>query len=119
MQDFRDLRIWQRSHQLVIEVYQITASFPGHELYGITSQMRWAAASVPTNVAEGCGRGSDADFARFLQIAMGSASELDYHLILAHNLNLLSTSHYERLQNDLVELKRMLNTLISKLRNSC
>ncbi|MDX2229922.1 MAG: four helix bundle protein [Leptolyngbyaceae cyanobacterium bins.349] len=116
MQDFRTLKVWQRSHQFTLEVYQVTGSFPTHELYGLTSQMRRAATSVPTNIAEGCGRGSDAEFARFLQYAMGSASELDYHLLLAHDLHFLEISRYEPLHNELTEIKKMLNAFLQKLR---
>lgn len=116
MQDFRTLKVWQRSHQLVLELYRVTTSFPSQELYGITSQIRRAVASIPTNIAEGCGRGSDAHFARFLQMSMGSASELDYHLLLAHDLHFLETSHHEKLHSELAEIKRMLNSFLQKLR---
>ena len=90
MKDFQKLQIWQRSHQLTLEVYRVTGAFPKHELYGLVSQIRRAASSVPTNIAEGCGRDTEADFARFLQIAMGSGSELEYQFILAHDLNYLA-----------------------------
>lgn len=89
--------------------------FPKEELYGLTSQIRRACASIPANVAEGCGRGSDAEFARFLQIAMGSASELEYHLLLARDLNLLNSSDYNQLAREVTEVKRMLTSLIQKL----
>ncbi len=74
MQDFRQLKVWEKAHQLTLTVYSVTRSFPKDELYSVSSQMRRAAASIPTNIAEGCGRGSDADFARFIQIALGSAN---------------------------------------------
>jgi four helix bundle protein len=89
MKNFRELKVWGKSHQLTLAVYKATTTFPREEEYGLTSQLRRACASVPANIAEGCGRGSEADFARFLQIAMGSASELEYHLLLARDLNLL------------------------------
>ena len=92
--------------------------FPKEEIYGLTSQMRRCSASIPANIAEGCGRGSDADFARFLQMAMGSASELEYHLLLAHDLGFLENSLYEKLNNELVEIKRMLNSFIQKLKTN-
>lgn len=118
MQDFRGLRVrvWQKSHALTLGVYQITGQFPTAALYGSTSQMRRAAAAIPTNIAEGCGRGSDADFARFLQIALGSASELDYQLLLAHDLTLIDATQYAPLSQQITDIKRMLNALLTKLR---
>jgi four helix bundle protein len=83
MQDFRDLRVWVLAHEVTLAVYRITAAFPREELFGLTSQIRRSAASIPANLAEGCGRNGNAEFARFCSIAMGSASELDYHLLLA------------------------------------
>ncbi len=116
MQNFRELRVWQRSHQLALSVYHITTEFPKHELYGLTSQMRRSATSVPTNIAEGCGRNSGAELAWFLQVAMGSASELEYQLLLAHDLNLLSAPQHIQLETELIEIKRMLNSFLQKLR---
>ena len=95
MQDFRDLKVWEKSHQFVLSVYGATSSFPREEMYGLTSQLRRAAVSVPTNIAEGCGRGTDADFARFLQIAMGSACEADYLLLLSRDLKYLAQERYQ------------------------
>ena len=89
MKDFRNLKVWEKSHQLALAVYKATSTFPRHELYGLTSQIRRACASIPANIAEGCGRSGDAELARFLQIAMGSASELEYHLLLARDLGFL------------------------------
>ena len=83
MKDFRQLKVWEKSHQLALAIYKVTKEFPKEELYGLTSQIRRASMSIPTNIAEGCGRNTDADFARFLQMAMGSASETEYQLILA------------------------------------
>lgn len=116
MQDFRQLAVWQKSHRFTLEIYRITALFPQHELYGLTSQMRRAAVSVPSNLAEGCGRGGDREFAQFLQIAMGSGSELEYQLLLAHDLSYIPAAEYTRLQQELVETKRMLNALLQKLK---
>jgi four helix bundle protein len=82
MKNFRDLKVWEKGHQLVLRVYEISQGYPKAEMYGLTSQLRRAAVSIPTNIAEGCGRGTDMDFARFLQIAMSSASEVDYLLFL-------------------------------------
>lgn len=115
MQDFKNLKIWQKSHQLTLGVYRATATFPKEELYGLTSQMRRSCASIPANIAEGCGRDSDGELARYLHIGMGSASELEYHLLLAHDLGLLPHEAYAQLNRDLVEVKRMLNAFIQKL----
>ena len=116
MQDFRRLKVWERAHQLVLAVYKNTASFPTEERYGLTSQLRRSAASIPANLAEGCGRGGDADFKRFAQIAMGSACELEYHLLLACDLKLLKDSAYESLSSEVTGTKRMLASLLVKLR---
>jgi len=116
MQDFRRLKVWERAHQLVLAVYKNTASFPTEERYGLTSQLRRSAASIPANLAEGCGRGGDADFKRFVQIAMGSACELEYHLLLACDLKLLKDGNYEDLSREVIGTKRMLASLLVKLR---
>lgn len=115
MQDFRNLKVWKRAHQVVLDVYRCTASFPAEERYGLTSQVRRSAVSVSSNIAEGCGRGSDADFARFAQMAMGSASELEYQLLLAHDLQLLAKADYRQLSSDVQDVRRMLNGLLKKL----
>lgn len=116
MKNFKDLKVWQKSHSLTLTVYKATAAFPKEEVYGLTSQIRRACASIPANIAEGCGRGSEADFSRFLQIAMGSASELEYHLLLSHDLGLLKDDAYQQMENDVCEVKRMLAVFIKKLR---
>lgn len=114
MKNFRDLKIWTRA--LTLEIYRITQEFPKTETYGLVSQMRRSASSVPTNIAEGCGRNTDKDFARFLDTSMGSASELEYQLILSHDLNYISSECYQSTQSELTEIKRMLNAFIQKLR---
>lgn len=116
MRNFREPKVWERSHRLALEVYEATARFPRDELYGLTAQIRRSGASIPANFAEGCGRGGNADLARFLQIATGSATELEYHLLLAHDLDLLDTSDYERLSNEVTEIKRMLTSFIRSLK---
>ncbi len=116
MKDFRQLKVWEKSHQLALAIYKATKDFPKEELYGLTSQIRRASMSVPTNIAEGCGRNTDADFARFLQMAMGSASETEYQLILARDLGFIPDDHYEKLQIDVEEVKRMLASLLKTLR---
>ncbi len=116
MRDFRELKVWQKSHVLTLAVYGATLAFPREEIYGLTSQIRRSSASIPANIAEGCGRKGEPEFARFLQIGMGSASELEYHLLLSHDLKLLKTADYERLAGEVCEVKRMLTSLIKKLR---
>ncbi len=116
MKDFRTLKVWQQAHDLTLMVYRITADFPASEIYGLTSQMRRASASIPANIAEGCGRNGDAELARFVQIAMGSASELEYHCILAHDLGYIMDAGYERLEGEVTEVKRMLAGFLQALR---
>ena len=116
MKSFRDLKVWQKSHELNLAVYKVTTTFPKDELYGLTSQMRRAGASIPANIAEGCGRGGHAEFGHFLQIAMGSASELEYHILMARDLNLLDGRSYEQLTEKVGEVKRMLASIIRKIK---
>jgi four helix bundle protein len=116
MRDFRELKVWEKGHHLTLAVYKATANFPKEELYSLTSQARRAAASVPTNIAEGCGRSSQAEFGRFLTIAAGSASELEYHLLLARDLKYLNDLDYGQLTDLVIEIKRMLTSLIQKLK---
>jgi four helix bundle protein len=115
MKDFRDLQVWDKAHRMVLDVYRETASFPSDERFGITQQIRRSSASVPTNIAEGCGRSGDAEFCRFLRIAMGSASETEYLLLLSHDLRMLSDPLHSQLTNQVQEVKRMLSALITKL----
>ncbi len=116
MKDFRQLQVWEKSYQLALAVYKATKEFPKEELYGLTSQIRRSSMSIPTNVAEGCGRNTDPDFARFLQIAMGSASETEYQLLLARDLGFLPNDSYKKLHHDVEEVKRMLTSLIMTIR---
>jgi four helix bundle protein len=116
MQDFRKLNVWRKAHQLTLSVYAATRRFPKDELYGMTSQTRRAAVSIPANIAEGCGRDGGADLARFLQIAVGSASELEYHLLLARDLQLLSDPIWQELSDLVCEVKQMLASLMKKVR---
>jgi four helix bundle protein len=116
MKDFRELKVWQKAHEVTLAVYRATKSFPKEEQFGLTAQVRRSAESVAANIAEGCGRNGDPEFARFLQIAMGSASETEYHLLLAKDLGLLSASEYDPMAGSVEEVKRMLTALIRKLR---
>ena len=113
MKDFKELRVWQKAHALTLEIYQATKSFPRDEIYGLISQMRRAAVSVGANIAEGCGRRSDGELTRFLQIARGSASELEYHLLLARDLKLLANDAYQSFEKQLIEVQRMLTSLVA------
>jgi four helix bundle protein len=117
MRDFRDLKVWEKAHRLALAAYRVTAAFPKEEQYGLTSQNRRAGSSVPANIAEGCGRGG-AELNRFCRIAMGSAMELDYHLLLARDLELLNPADYERLYQDVKEVRRMLATFMYRLASS-
>lgn len=116
MKDFRKQKVWQKSHCLTLDVYRATKSFPKEELYGLTGQIRRACASIPANIAEGCGRDGDAELARFFQIAKGSASELEYHLLLAHDLGFINAADYTQLNQETTELKQMLTSFIKKLK---
>ena len=115
MKDFRNLKVWEEAHSLTLEIYGATARFPREELYGLSSQMRRCSSSIGANIAEGCGKRGNGEFQRFLQIASGSASELDYHLLLARDLHFLRDSDYRQIQNHLSELRRMLTSLIKKV----
>jgi four helix bundle protein len=108
MRDFRKIQVWQKSHELTLQLYKVTSAFPEEELYGLTSQIRRASASIPANIAEGCGRNTQTELARFVHIASGSASELDYHLLLAHDLGFINQATYLELGNTISEIKRIL-----------
>ncbi len=116
MRDFRQLKVWEKAHQLALDVYKATMLFPKEEQYGLTSQIRRACVSIPANIAEGCGRTGEAELARFLRISMGSASELEYHILLAFDLGFLFQADYERLLSNVTEVKRMLTGYIQKLK---
>src|SRR4051812_2213510 len=107
MRDFCGLTVWEKAHALSVELYSVTRSFPRDELFGITNQIRRSVASIGANIAEGCGRGSGADFARHLQIAFGSACEVENHLLLARDVDLLEERQHAKLEEAIVEIKRM------------
>jgi four helix bundle protein len=118
MRDYRRLAVWEKSHKLTLDIYAATGSFPREEVYGLTTQLRRAASSVPTNIAEGCGRSGDAELRRFLFIAMGSANEMEYQLFLAKDLGYLSQMNYQPMIEKLDEVKRMLSGLINRIQSS-
>ena len=116
MRDFKKLQVWKRSHDLTLRIYELTSEFPRYEIYGLTSQIRRASASVPTNIAEGCGRDGSTEFARFLQIASGSTSETEYLTLLAHDLKYFNDDQYVELMDTIVSLKKMLTALLRNVR---
>ncbi len=116
MENFKDLKVWVKAHDLTLVIYQKTRGFPKEEVYGLTSQMRRASASIGANIAEGCGRRSDPEMNRFIQIARGSVSELEYHLLLAKDLRLLSGEEFTDLEAKVLEVQRMLASLSQRLK---
>jgi four helix bundle protein len=115
MKNFRNSKVWQKAHKLVIEIYECTEAMPSHEIYGLRSQVRRSAVSVPSNIAGGCGRNGDAELSRFLSIAMGSASELEYQILLANDLGYLPAEAHQSLEMQIDEVKRMLAGFIKRL----
>lgn len=116
MQDFRNLTVWRKSHSLTLDIYRMCRTLPRDEQYNLISQIRRACVSIEANIAEGCGRGSDPDFARFLQIAMGSATELECHLLIRFDLELMNKAQHDQLSLRTPELKRMLAAFLSRLK---
>ena len=115
MKDFRELKVWEKGHKLTLTSYRITGGFPKHELFGLTSQIRRCSSSIPANIAEGCGRIGNAELHRFLQIACGSASELEYHFLLAKDLGYLPVGDYGSVHKEVLDVKRMLVALTRKV----
>lgn len=118
MRNYQDLRVWQESHKLTLAVYNATRAFPREELYGLTSQIRRASSSIGANLAEACGRSSTADFSRFVQMAIGSASELDYHHLLAADLTILDAARARELRSQLQRVRKMLSALQKNARGN-
>jgi len=115
MEDFKDLKVWVKAHQLTLRIYQTTRKFPRDEIYGLASQTRRASSSIGANIAEGCGRRSDPEMKRFVPIARGSASELEYHLLLARDLQFLTVEEFKDLDAKVLEIQRMLTALTQRL----
>jgi four helix bundle protein len=115
MRDFRELKVWQKAHQVVLGVYRHSRAFPSDERFGLTAHLRKSATSVPSNIAEGCGRDSEKELSRFMSIAAGSASELEYQLLLAHDLDYLAPDAYAGLNEQVAEVKRMLYRFMQSL----
>jgi four helix bundle protein len=116
MQDFKKLAVWEKSHELVLEVYRVTARLPERNYPGLISQLRRASASIPANIVEGCGHASQAEFARFLQLAGASALEVAYHLLLARDLGALTAVQYARLEARTIQVRQMLGGLFRRVR---
>ena len=117
MRDYRKLSVWQKSHQLTLDIYGVVKTFPKEELFGLTSQMKRSASSIPMNIAEGCGRKSNKDFCRFLTIAFGSANELEYQILLSIDLHFLQNESGKSQLMQVEEIKKMLSGLIAKIEN--
>jgi four helix bundle protein len=115
MKDFRELQVWLKAHQMVLAAYEITRPFPSDEKFGLTAQIRRASVSVAANIAEGCGRWGDGEFARFLQMAMGSLMEVDYECLLARDLGYLPVPKYKSMLSQINEVRRMLASLLRKV----
>ena len=115
MSDFNKLKVWQKSYALTLLIYESTRRFPSSETYGLTSQMRRSSFSIPTNLAEGCGRDGDRELARFTRIAMGSGSELECQLLLARDLKYVDETTYTSLSTNLAEVRRMLRSFLNRL----
>jgi four helix bundle protein len=116
MKDFKTLKVWEKAHALTLKIYKSTEEFPKQELYALTNQIQRAAVSMPANIAEDRGKDSDAELKRYFLISMGSSSELEYLLLLAHDLGYLPQSTFQSMNNELVEIRKMLNAFIQKLK---
>lgn len=116
MQNYKDLKVWEKAHQFTLFVYETSKSFPKEELYALVSQLRRAASSIPANIAEGCGKNSPAEFAHYLNIALGSANESEYFLILSKDLKYIKQEEFENMALVINEIKAMLISLINKVR---
>ena len=118
MKDFKELKVWHKAYDLALSVYEVSRGFPREEMYGLTSQLRRAAVSIGANIAEGCGRRSDGELVRFLQIARGSASEVEHHLLLARDLKFLHATAHQNIEKRLQEVQRMLTSLVSSVQET-
>lgn len=116
MRDFHNFIVWQRAHAFSLQIYRISKKFPKDEIFGMTSQIRRAATSIPINIAEGCGRRTDSEFAYFLDVAAGSASEVEEELLLSRDLEFINIQTFQDLDKEVKEIKAMLGSLIDKLK---
>lgn len=118
MQNYKDLKVWEKAHRFTLDVYEATKSFPKEEIYSLTNQLRRASSSIPANIAEGCGKNTQADFAHYLNISLGSSNEAEYFLILTRDLKYLNEDSFANLFKIVNEVKAMLISLISKVRTT-
>ena len=116
MQDFTQLRVWQKAHNMTVNIYKLTAQMPTEEKFGLISQIRRASVSIESNLAERCGRDGDKEFARFIDISMGSSFELRCQLLIAKDLGYVKLEQYQLFESKILELNRMLGGLLKKLR---
>jgi len=116
MQDFRRISVWEKSHAFTLKIYKLSQSFPKEETYGLTSQLRRASTSIPTNIAEGCVKNTNPEYSRFLYISLGSASEVEYLLMLCNDLHMIDENNYKTLSEEIQEIKKMLTCLIKKVK---
>jgi len=117
MQNFKELKVWEKAHQITLSIYKVSAAFPKEEIYSLTNQLRRAASSIPANIAEGCGKNTQADLANFLNISLGSTNEAEYFLILSRDLDYLTEEQFTILSNSINEVKAMLISLIGRVRS--
>ena len=118
MKDYRNIQAWQRSHKAALLIYGVTYKFPSKEMYGLTSQLRRAAVSVPTNIAEGCGRTTETELARFMDISLGSLNEIEYLLFLSSDLGYIEKKTYQGISEEVVEIRKMLTAYVKAVRKS-
>jgi four helix bundle protein len=117
MQNYKELRVWEKAHFFTLKIYEESKLFPKEEIYSLTNQLRRAASAIPANIAEGCGKNSQQEFAHFLNIALGSANETEYLLLLSKDLRYLNEEKFVKLNENINEIKAMLISLIGKVRN--
>ncbi|MAQ74725.1 MAG: diversity-generating retroelement protein bAvd family protein [Aquimarina sp.] len=115
MRDFKELKVWEKAHELTLNVYRVTENFPIEEKFGIVSQLRRAVSSVPTNIAEGSGHNSNKEFGRFLKIASASISEVEYLVLLSKDLNLIDKEIWQSITDEVVIIRKMLFKLVKAL----
>jgi four helix bundle protein len=116
VRDYKKLNVWEKAHELAIGIYRATANFPRDEMFGLSSQMRRASVSIPSNIAEGCGRKGDPELSYFVQISIGSSNELEYQILLAHDLDFINDELFKNLSDQVDHVRRMLILLLKKTR---